>query len=155
MIDSCPWKQLLMRHLEVIESNSSGCLILEEEAVYSSPHFWVSPLTMLCLVHSGTIFSWVLVSWLDWLQAKREADSMPCSCWRWWLRSACPRHAACQPAFLCLQSHHDLPSFHLLAPEVGHCCLALVFYLSEHSTVCFDALLLESGLTEQGMELPS
>lgn len=148
-------QMILWRHLEVIESNSLGCLILEEKAVYSSPHFLVSPLTVLCLGSQWYYFLLGACLLVGSASGKGRLTACPCSCWCWWLWSVCPRHGACRPAFLCLQSHADLPSFPLLALEVGHRCLALVFYLSEHSTVCFDALLLEPGLTEQGMELPS
>lgn len=79
---------ILWRYLEVIESNSLGCLILEEKAVYSSPHFLVSPLTVLCLGSQWYYFLLGACLLVGSASGKGRLTACLCSCWCWWLRSA-------------------------------------------------------------------
>lgn len=102
----------------------------------------------------GTVFFWSACLFIR-LASGRKASSVLLLWDKAVWSVSLSRWAASQPAYLCLLFHLPFPCSHLLAPSVGRCCWALVFYLSEHSTVCFDALLLEPGLTKQGVELPS
>lgn len=62
--------------------------------------------------------------------------------------------AGSMPAsLLCCYFTSPVPCFH--CASVWTLLWALVFYLGEHSTIFFDALFLEPGLTKKGLELPS
>lgn len=138
----------------LIELNSLSCPIFVEgmSRLGRDLFLGVPPWQSFAWVQSAIILSWVLVSWLDWLWEKREASGLPllhveaggCG---WSVQVGWPAFLAC-----CF----TVPSrFPLRAPSVGHCCRALVFCLGEHSTVCFDAALLEPAVTKQRMTLPS